>query len=216
MRWLFYQIAELLGVRLFKRYWPVNGSYWNEIHCQKNSISDLKEIQRKTKEYTRQHVQTTAILSLICLLSYLFNISNFDIRCYFYLCLPIECYAFMVQLYNYWKADDALSQIKSNPVSNPDQRSLLDLSNQDQPIQISVCDAKYFKCRSFGSFEYNGPTLYRWCLYGANVYSPYFESLDACLAFRDRIYLEYGNRFVDLLNQLTVEKVNELYRDIPK
>jgi hypothetical protein len=122
----------------------------------------------------------------------------------------------MVQLYNYWKADDALSQIKSNPVSNSDQRSLLDLSNQDHPIQISVCDAKYFECRSFNKFKYNGPALYRWCLYGSNVYSPYFESLDACLAFRDRIYLEYGNRFVDLLNQLTVEKVNELYRDIPK
>ena len=42
-------LCKLLGFDYFKKYWPINGSYWNNYHIDKNSKYDMKYIITTTQ-----------------------------------------------------------------------------------------------------------------------------------------------------------------------
>lgn len=46
----------LLWVRVFKRYWPVGGSWWNTEHMSRTSASDMGKIMQHASEWRRQHL----------------------------------------------------------------------------------------------------------------------------------------------------------------
>jgi hypothetical protein len=50
------KVARALGARLFKRYWPVRGSYWNRTHLNKTSEASLRIIIDESYTYTNHHV----------------------------------------------------------------------------------------------------------------------------------------------------------------
>jgi hypothetical protein len=106
-------MGNLLGAKYFKRYWPVDGSYWNGSHIDKNCEEDLKCVIRKANEYTRIHVQSLCIIFFMFLSGYfLVDSDKFDLRVLLFVLLPMELYAFMIHHYNRILAKNKLSEIK--------------------------------------------------------------------------------------------------------
>lgn len=50
--------AHCLGVRIFKRYWPNGGSYWNSLHIDPNSTKDLRSVIVEADGYSKWHIRT--------------------------------------------------------------------------------------------------------------------------------------------------------------
>lgn len=193
--WWFYWVAELLGVRLFKRYWPVNGSFWNTEHMNKDRVEDVEETLRMIKEFTRQHVQMSILATIVAILGYIFEIEQMDLRSYFYIVLPMQLYPFLVQIYNYYKAQDRLQYLQNRvPIS--------EMTLDPHPIAIkTITDADHRKYYN-KTATFRAPTVYQCEIFGSQVASPYFRTREECLNFRERIYATFGTDFVDLYNNV--------------
>jgi hypothetical protein len=61
----FEYFAELMGVRLFKKYSPASGSVWNNHHIKSTSRYDLTETISNAWDYTRSHVQNIIVYYLL-------------------------------------------------------------------------------------------------------------------------------------------------------
>lgn len=57
----FEYFAELMGVRLFKKYSPAGGSVWNKRHIRPGTRYDLNETINDAWDYTRSHVQNILV-----------------------------------------------------------------------------------------------------------------------------------------------------------
>lgn len=103
---LFLYIAELLGVKTFKKYWLVFGSYWNKTHINPKNEKDLLTVIDNTYFHTRNHI--IIILSEILLSLYFTKHFHYP---YLLITTMFHSYAFMIQLYNYILAKRALKSI---------------------------------------------------------------------------------------------------------
>jgi hypothetical protein len=52
---IFMYIAECFGVKIYKKYYPGGGSYWNNTHLDKNCISELDDVVDSSNKNIRQH-----------------------------------------------------------------------------------------------------------------------------------------------------------------
>lgn len=195
-----YFIAELLGVKTFKRYWPVGGSFWNDTHIRKDSKTDLERTLREVKGYTRQHVQISFLVTAIYLLGWLADVSTIDFKYYFYVFVPMELYPFMVQLYNYFKLHDQLDEL------NKGSETFYQVGTEEGPILIKEFgndDLSCFYGSSGPTSRYRAPTAYMCEMYGSRCRSKLFHTRAEAEAYRNHIYDTYGNDFVILYNTLT-------------
>lgn len=106
-------VANLLGVRMFKKYWPVEGRIWNDTHIDKNSRDDLDRVIRNSYEYTKYHINgaiTTLVMALPLIALDNWEKSIVMIKFVSGVML-IHGYAFMVHEYNRILARRALSQL---------------------------------------------------------------------------------------------------------
>lgn len=203
---LFYRFAELLGVKWFKKYWPVKGSYWNSQHMDKTDRTDLTNIFADVKDYTRQHVQVTATIIIMSILGYCTGVIPMAYLNYFlYVLMPMEAYAFMVQRYNYMKLKEAWGKLPNvTPVVKPDY-------NTEEPISIYHVNT-FFEYVRDTEVVLTIPDAYYCKLYGSHIKSKLFTTLETCQAFRRFIYQKHSRDFVNLFNTLTTDEMKNLER----
>lgn len=106
LKLLFLFVAELMGVRLFKKYWIVSGSYWNRSHINPNNANDLYNVIFYTYLHTFNHV----VIILAEIYVAIFKTNWYP---WYYLAASgaFHSYAFMLQLYNYLKAKRSLAKL---------------------------------------------------------------------------------------------------------
>lgn len=63
-------ICNLLGARIFKKYWPNGGSYWNTCHTDTKSEYDLQLISDNITYYQRIHTAGLFLETLMCVIIY--------------------------------------------------------------------------------------------------------------------------------------------------
>lgn len=98
-------IAILLGIKLFKKYWPVNGSYWNRLKglppLDPKGKFQLEGVIKESYEYTQTHLSALIIETIIIGTSMIMVPQYRHQVGYTYASLLfIHLYAFMVHLYN--------------------------------------------------------------------------------------------------------------------
>jgi hypothetical protein len=105
-------LAELLGVRIFKKYWPYGGSFWNNRHIDPTNKYDLETVINNAWDYTRNHVQALITELLVVMISYYSGYMNpKQCRGFIPVTLVIHGYALLVHYYNRTKAKARLRQI---------------------------------------------------------------------------------------------------------
>lgn len=117
VRLVYYWVCEnILLIRLFKTYWPVQGSYWNSSHIDKNEIKDLETVICQSWNYTQQHLPPFLIILIMFVFS-LFEdntLSWLQIIC-FRVSIFWELYALNVHVYNREKAKDRIQLLRNCP-----------------------------------------------------------------------------------------------------
>lgn len=205
---IFCFVAWVLGADLFKKYWPVRGSKWNDTHINPNSIADLESIIKEANGFTQHHLQITATFTLAVFLDWLFEVNYINPKYYFYVLIPMELYAFMIHYYNRIKATRRINLLKK------DQPSSRQITVDIEPIFIKEINPNntgffYFsKCPT----TYKPPICYLCELYGGRQ-SPLFESRERCEEFREFIYSKYSRDFIRLYNSVTTEVMKELHKE---
>ena len=96
--WIF--IGKILGVKIFKRYWIVKGSYWNTYHINKNSIYDLESVIEMAIYYKEIHYMTTISGLIVYNMLIITNNFNKDRQISFLIFSLCEIYSFIIQQYN--------------------------------------------------------------------------------------------------------------------
>ena len=114
-------IAELLGAKLFKKYWPVDGSYWNRAKNLKRldptNKFDLERTIYQSYEYTQTHIQGLTITSIVILPVYIFvSGKKVEVIYTYFGLLGIHLYALLIHQYNRILARRRLKNIPSEPV----------------------------------------------------------------------------------------------------
>lgn len=104
---LFLFVARCLGVKFLKKYWIIHGSYWKNKHIKPNSEKDLVNVIKYTYIHSRNHT----IIIFIEILIYLFITKSAPLF-YLFFSSIIHLYAFMIQLYNFICAKNAIRCIK--------------------------------------------------------------------------------------------------------
>lgn len=95
-------VATLLGARVFKRYWPVGGSYWNDTHADTSKRRDVEGIISDARLYTKFHIQVWSMQLLMLGMLYIWGgdvvfSQTLDVNKGL---AVIHMYAFMIHRYN--------------------------------------------------------------------------------------------------------------------
>lgn len=108
MESLFMNFAECLGVKLFKKYWFINGSYWNKNHMNPKNTYELSQIITFTYCHGKNHFICWSIETILAL----FTFKTLNEPLPYTLSVGIlHLYAIMVQLYNNILAKRALNKL---------------------------------------------------------------------------------------------------------
>lgn len=62
--------ANLLGAKIFKRYWPMGGSFWNKKHINPRRRYDLESVIDESWDYTQQHARAFVTEAIIMGMAY--------------------------------------------------------------------------------------------------------------------------------------------------
>ena len=107
--------CNLLGAKLFKKYWVVGGSFWNTHHTNKNSSRSINRIIQDSFEYTKHHLGALFIESLVLFMSFFTGYIEYSkIIGYIPIMLMIHGYPLMIHQYNRILANEQLDYIKKN------------------------------------------------------------------------------------------------------
>lgn len=102
---------EMLGVKVFKKYWPVNGSIWNAKHMNPRSARDLHNVILTSEEnirvYTTNLIRDTVdtVVRALCESAVL---RQMQIKAFTY---AFRAYVIAVQYYNRTMAYAALQEL---------------------------------------------------------------------------------------------------------
>lgn len=109
---IYMKLCYYLGVKIFKKYYPNNGSYWNNSHIDKKNEVHLNTIIHNAYENLKLHlagifIETIMILTL-GLTGYLELVKSFQ---YFPMIFLIHGYPSIVQKYNIILANNCLKNL---------------------------------------------------------------------------------------------------------
>lgn len=192
---LFITSCNLFGMRIFKKYWPVGGSFWKETHIDPKNRFDLENVIKESWQYTQAHViaDSGIIFSIVWLyfLGERVNIAAF---------LPmfvLEIYAYSAHTYNRILAREALENLskedtsKDKLVGNSEKLSKifdkLNKINMDNILKVT-------------NYSYGGQYKSYYISIGYRKLGKYFETIEEAVKFRESLYDKYGDKYITYLN----------------
>lgn len=137
---IFYSFAEISGVKIFKKYYPIHGSFWNNYHINKNSIRDMKKIIENAEFFRKLHVASLFLSSMIIFGGYMMNVKNDQSKLMLIVCFQ-DLYTIMVQFYNINKAKDRIQYLEDNKIKEKEDEN--DELNNNQEIKIRKIDNNF-------------------------------------------------------------------------
>lgn len=202
-------LAQVLGANIFKKYWIVKGSYWNNTHMSKKSTYDLKMVIEESNTYTLQHINAL-ITQFILYVASFFTDSLLLYQPIFYIFLPIHIYAFLIHHYNRILARNALKELDKQPpikeivkeplISDSSPNIKEEFDNDSHLLIVEkLKDPK-------GEFIYLLELPYRF----GSIKKVYFNNVTDCIAFRNYVY-SLGNDYVAVLNLLNETSIIVLW-----
>jgi hypothetical protein len=220
-----------MGIKLFKKYWPVDGSYWNKYHTDSKSTQDLNNIIDDANRYTRKHVYSSVLQMASAPIMYIMSIAhcpnnvkriNMAYICLGSFFLITQGYAFMVHHYNRIVARNTIKLLDAEnvpdsnvpdsnvPDSNVDTFSNLsdDIPNSNDAYSdilyvamISMIQNKCYYCVKTRSYD------------GWEKVSPIFETELEANTFKNFIYEKCNNDPHILSELIFLEKYKNLYTE---
>ena len=125
---IYMRIAELLGIGIFKRYWPAKGSYWNSVHHESTSADSMRSIMLLATDFGKAHLHSFLCIIFIMMIIYVLDINTGSLGVSGCLVLLIyETAAMSISYYNYIRASDMLAQLlerQPEPAETPKSRGL--------------------------------------------------------------------------------------------
>lgn len=184
---LYLSFCNLLGAKIFKKYWPVGGSYWNENHVSQKSARDMKDIIRDANRYTRVHANIICIEIIVMLVG---SMSGYmtpqKAFAYVPISIVIHGYAFLIHHYNRILAKHKLSLLS-------EEENML----YDFEYKLYINKVKM------------GFRL----MYSYNQLSPTMKTKEECEEFKTFVEKTFSGSFLELEEYLFMNDCNSLYRD---
>lgn len=137
------KLCHLLGVKYFKKYWVVQGSFWNKTHLDKNSVIDLEEVINDSWNYSKHHI---GILFLELLTYFVGSFSGLvtmqQFKGYIPIGILLHVYPLLVHHYNRILA---AARITFLSLKNPPE--------EKKDLFIKCNDLKYLKIRRWSKTQ---------------------------------------------------------------
>ena len=201
-------LSKCLGADIFKKYWPVKGSYWNKNHIDKNNIEDLKSIIDQSFDFTRQHVQQLFLETVIFLVG---SLSGYVTIKQSIGAIPIlflmHGYPFMIQYYNRILAKNKIELLKKNDVNLTKKKEEYSFDffniytsnlcseeiNENHLLKIYVVD-KYYVIK-----------------FGLKNVSPFFNDLEITKKYRQYIYENWTNDILTIQENIFLKNEKNIF-----
>lgn len=95
------KFCEILGIKLFKKFWIAGGSFWGEQHINKNNINDLEIVIENANDFQRTHISQLIIDITFFVLSTKLCLMHRSLGCKIMIVsLTCHSYALIAQNYN--------------------------------------------------------------------------------------------------------------------
>lgn len=143
---IFCYFAEFCGVKIYKKYWPDGGSYWNSEHINPNKIDDLEDIIISSLNHFKIHLTGLLNESFVMIPSltliyfygkdlFEFNVwkktFNYTAIIYGFISLR-HLYGLMVHRYNIIKAKNHLALLQKIKIESKSQNVINDNKSENQ------------------------------------------------------------------------------------
>lgn len=173
---IFIILARILGITLFKKYWPVRGSFWNKTHISRTDRDDLECIIKEADNFTKEHIIGLTQQLVITFVVIMTGDDNTRSTLKLMLGLTLmHLYAFMAHHYNRILAREALALLSDKP------DSII------RPIGISRQPVGWFVDKSWTNDGY-------YVSFASKVIGPTFVSEHDAEKFKDYLISRYHSR----------------------
>lgn len=199
-------LATCLGIKIFKKYWPYRGSYWNETHMNKNDPIELRSLIAETKKLVNTHVQSMFGENILLIGILLFGGDLFWNTIAMLIILNLmHLYAIMAQHYNRILAQRQLDQLKKDDfsenqnvdfVKNKEIGENLRKYNKNEEIIITSIFSDYYHLQIRDYTRLIGPPL---------------KDLDKILQLRSFYYDKIKDSSLEILEFFHIYRESELY-----
>lgn len=159
---IFCRVAECLGVKLYKKYWPDGGSWWNTKHIDPNNGDDLERVILNSNDLANNHfiqmINENFIMIASILCSYYFSLVDNKGLSYLVTITSIltlrHLYGIMVHTYNKYIAHDKLSKLPNDQLNGVEKTydSIWDLSELNISSSL-IIHRIYLKNMYIGNLE---------------------------------------------------------------
>jgi hypothetical protein len=193
--------CNLLGVKLFKKYWTSGGSYWNETHMDKKNRHDLKRVIKDVTWYSKIHigalVMETIALGIGSLSGYIEPMKALK---YTPISLILHGYPLLVQKYNSILANAHLKNIPE--------------SKQVNNIEEDGITVKYLVLRKSYNYHTEEKSVHHYYISTKNQFEhvgPLFKNIERAKSFQTYIVDNYTE---DEFNEhLYLNRCTEIYME---
>lgn len=146
----------ILLMKVFKKYWPVGGSYWNTSHINPNKRDDLEEVIEQANNFTKQHLPQAFILLFLSIGMYITNAMDYKSTVGMVLLLIVEVYAFAAHHYNRVLARNKLATLPKKEAKKTviTQYDYLDIQDSKD---MHLCNGEYYGVRHKTFYMFVGP-----------------------------------------------------------
>jgi len=189
---VFINTCNLFGMKIFKKYWPAGGSFWNETHINPKNRIDLENVIRDSWIYTRLHVGLS--FGIGYMLTWRYFLGDGETMKSLFPLYVWEIYAFSAHIYNRILAKEALINLPKENVlmyKSEDSSKLLDELNKVNKDNI-------LKVTSYYIYD-TKQSLYYVCVNFKRL-GKYFETIEEAVEFRKSLYDKYGDKHITYLN----------------
>lgn len=190
---LCYVIAPMLGAHIFKKYWPVKGSYWNKTHIKSDDVFDMNRVIDEANEFIRIHVQCFSLECIMVILCYFTGYLE-PSKCIAYMPISIIMHWYPIMINHYNRI------IAKNKIKGLEQ-----LEQFDTEVSINENHVIHISPKSDGSDEYHLSLNY-------HDISPMLRDKSTAVALREYYYDKIGRDKYDIsafifMNDVGVRKI---------
>jgi hypothetical protein len=171
--------CNLLGAKIFKKYWVTGGSYWNETHIDKNDKEDLQGVIKDSWSYSKTHIGGLFLETLLYSLVILLNIQQNSSLSYKIFLLPLILHGYPLLIHNYNRI------LAKRQIKYLDSISL-NVETKNNKIIVSEHN-NFFQAKIKNHYYHLGPEFVS--LKKANNYVKYLEENYTLEYIMEKIYL---------------------------